>query len=91
MMSFGGSVQAMISSLKNNSRDRKTLFDNKSLYRQKSSEGFKRLLAKRATPEQLAEIRYKLKRRNRVNTFIVIIFSAVLSICIGIFSFRLLF
>jgi len=91
MMSFGGSVQAMISSLKNNSRDRKTLFDNKSLYRQKSSEEFKRLLAKRAKPEQLAEIRYKLKRRNRINTIIVIIFSVLLSICIGIFSFRLLF
>ncbi|RXQ87283.1 hypothetical protein EO244_16525 [Ancylomarina salipaludis] len=90
-MSFGGSVQAMISSLKNNSRDRKTLFDNKSLYRRKSSEGFKKLLAKRATPEQLAEIRYQLKKRNRINTFIVIVFSAVLTICVGIYFFRLLF
>jgi len=72
-MSFAGTVQAMITSIKNNARDRKTLYDSKDLYILKSNDGFEELLKKHATPEQLNEIRSKLKRRNRINKIIAIL------------------
>ena len=72
-MSFAGTVQAMITSIKNNARDRKTLYDNKDLFWLKSDNGFEELLKKQATPEQLNEIRSKLERRNRINKIIAIL------------------
>jgi|GEM_PF-6534246 len=50
-MSFGGSVAAMISSLKNNAHDRKTMYDTKQTYNRKPSASFQKLIAKQADPK----------------------------------------
>ena len=63
-MDFGGSVAAMITSLKNNARKRKTLYDNKDLfYKVSSTKTY--VTDKKATPDQLREIRKRLKEENR--------------------------
>ena len=76
-MSFGGSVSAMIASLKNNARPkRKTYFDRNSTAMH-SEEQENPLLKKKATPEQLKQIREtiqqenKRKRRNQILSFSV--------------------
>ena len=63
-MSFGGAVSAMITSLKNNSRDRKTLYDYKDLYKTKSKNKIY-VTDKKATPEQLERIRTEMRAYNR--------------------------
>ena len=63
-MSFGGSVSAMLSSLKNNSRKkRKTIFDKDG--HTNSGRHLNNLINKKATPEQLAEIKQKLDKQNK--------------------------
>ncbi len=62
-MSFGGAVQAMITTMKNNSRSRKrSYFDKK---HSNSNESRRNpLLDKKATPEQLAEIKERIMAEN---------------------------
>ena len=51
-MSFAGTVSAMITSLKNNSRKRKTLYDKKYIYR-KTGKNKLKFPDVKATPQQL--------------------------------------
>ncbi len=65
-MSFGGSVSAMISLLKNNARaKRKTYFDHDSKSTKGAKEERNALLDKKASPKQLAEIRNTMIQENR--------------------------
>lgn len=82
-MSFGGAVSAMIHSLKSNKRDRKTLFDKKgALYNDIRRKTL--LTDKKATAEQLTEIRNRIKkeRRNRYIKIFGLISLILLSILI---------
>ena len=85
-MSFGGSVSAMISSLKNNARaKRKTYFDRDISFSNKMEKSRNALLDKKATPKQLNEIRKSLikenrKERNKNLTIIVIATALIISV-----------
>ena len=82
-MSFGGAVSAMITSLKNNARKRKTLYDNKDFFKTKSTKKTF-VTGKKATPKQLKEIRLRLQKENirmvRRNLTITIIILVVIGI-----------
>ena len=62
-MGFGGSVSAMISSLKNNKRSRVSTFDK--LKRYENAKYKKGKIEKKATPQQLKEIRERLQKENK--------------------------
>ena len=64
-MSFAGAVQAMITTLKNNARDRRTLYDRKEIFSRKTSVQRKLTEDRKATPEQLSVIRERLHKYNR--------------------------
>ena len=65
-MSFGGAVSAMAASLRNNARKkRKTYFDRDNSHSENKNENRNTLLEKKATPEQLAEIRKEMIKENR--------------------------
>ena len=78
-MSFGGSVSAMISSLKNNKRERKSVFEKT---KNVGSVSGKLHFDKNASKKQLEEIREKLKQENKKavikKTVFFIIFLGVL-------------
>jgi hypothetical protein len=78
-MSFGGAVSAMISSLKGNSRRKeRTHFNRKELKAKGSNEIYSKLLKRKATPEQLAEIRAKVKTEKRRVLIKTIVFTILL-------------
>jgi len=85
-MSFGV-VQSMITSLRNNSRRKQlTHFDRKGMALKGSIGNFDELLKRKATPEQLAEIREKIKTEKRkvlIKTIVISIFLLII-IYIGI-------
>lgn len=62
-MGFGGSVQAMITSLKNNAHKRKTLYDNKYYFDGKP--GKTKLPKKKTHPERLKAFQLKMARERR--------------------------
>ncbi len=64
-MSFGGSVSAMITSLKNNARTRKSLFDKTDYFRNNNSGNLKIKPGKKATLEQLKKVRIQIAIENR--------------------------
>ncbi|MEN8121335.1 MAG: hypothetical protein ABFS35_13365 [Bacteroidota bacterium] len=69
-MSFGGSVSAMITSLKNNSRQKKKLlFDKKDTNWKKVPVKLKKFREKKATQKQLRKIRTKLLAENSRDTY----------------------
>ncbi|TRZ41883.1 hypothetical protein [Robertkochia solimangrovi] len=71
-MSFGGAVASMITSLKNNARDRKTLYDNKDLfYKKVRRKTF--IKTKNATPEQLEVIKNRLIKEHKQQTIRLLI------------------
>ncbi|QTE24084.1 hypothetical protein [Polaribacter cellanae] len=84
-MSFGGSVSAMIASLKANKRTRVSTFDKiKDLKKCTKSElHFKN----KATPKEIAEIREKMQKENNIIFFrkvlVIIILLAVILYAIG--------
>jgi hypothetical protein len=87
-MSFGGAVSAMITSLKNNARKRKTLYDNKAFF-DKISTKKTYVTDKKATPQQLREIRLRLTdenqktlRRNLIITFGLLILTGLIVLII---------
>ena len=90
-MSFGGSVAAMISSLKNNARDRKTMYDTKHTYQRKPSASFQRLLKKRPSQKEIEAIRVKLKQRRKLEAWATALIVLILASIIGIYAFQLLF
>ena len=86
-MSFGGAVGAMITSLKNNKRDRKSalkrLKDNPAAYGEEGKLHFENT----ATPEQLKKIREDLRRENKKimirNVSIIVVILLLLIYFIG--------
>ena len=78
-MSFGGAVSAMVTSLKNNKRSRVSAFKKMEGYADvKYKEG---TIDKKASAQQLREIRERLQRENKRDSYIAII-SITLSIVI---------
>lgn len=75
-MSFGGAVSAMAASLKNNARTkRKNYFDRNSINSKSGNGERNALLDKKATPEQLAEIRKEMLKENskeRIKMLVII-------------------
>ena len=78
-MSFGGSVQSMITSMKNNSRSkRKSYFDRGGLYSKKQRKGS--FFKKKATPEELEKIREKMlyqRKENRYRLLLILLLSTI--------------
>ena len=64
-MSWGGSVQTMISSLKNNARKKRSTFFDGAGLGAKTEEEKHPWLEKEASPEKLAEIRKQVAERKR--------------------------
>lgn len=84
-MGFGGSVAAMITSLKNNKRERKTRFDKD--MGQVDRKPF--VDHKKSSPEQLAALRERIKQEQaltslRTNVLIVLILAALAGIALWI-------
>jgi hypothetical protein len=89
-MSFGGSVSAMISSIKNNTRSkRKTYFDRDNSNSRKGLNSKRnKLLDKKASPELLAKIKSEMieeSRRTKIKNRIIIILSILVTILIFLF------
>tara|TARA_R110002073_G_scaffold279026_1_gene443241 strand:- start:536884 stop:537150 length:267 start_codon:yes stop_codon:yes gene_type:complete len=85
-MSFGGSVSAMLSTLKNNKRSRVSTFEKLKGYEDVKYK--KGRIEKKATPQQLKEIRDRLQKRNKRNTTIIVISCAsVIIILFILFNF----
>lgn len=86
-MSFGGSVSAMITSLKNNARPRKSLFDKTDYFRNRSLKNLKNKHGKTETPQQLKKARIQIAVGNRI-----LIIKMVLALFIsGLISIFLLY
>ena len=88
-MGFGGSVSAMITSLKNNKRSRASVLEKLKEYENiKYKEG---KIEKKATPQQLKEIRERLQKENKRTRILTItilsIFSIVLLILFALFNY----
>jgi len=69
-MGFGGSVSAMLASLKNNKRSRVSTFKKLKEYENISYKKGK--IEKKATPQQLKEIRERLQKENKRNSTITV-------------------
>ena len=82
-MSFGGSVSAMITSLKNNARPKKKiLFDKKDTNWKNVNSDLKKISEKKASRKQLKQIRNKLiaeNNRDNYKKIIILIVSAFIS------------
>lgn len=64
-MSSAGFISTMISSLKNNARLKKSMFDKENRkFLKRNDELTKKLLAQKASPEQLMEIKKQLEKEN---------------------------
>ncbi|WP_299011055.1 hypothetical protein [uncultured Tenacibaculum sp.] len=77
-MGFGGSVSAMITSLKNNKRKRVSAFEKLERFQKENDDTLH--FKKSASKKQLEEIRIKTKRENQIVwiknlVFLVVIFS----------------
>lgn len=79
-MSFGGSVSAMIASVKNNKRTRKSAIEKLDRLNEFSSSKTQLVFQKKATEEQLQQIR----RDMRHNNFKRSVFSSIAILCIMI-------
>lgn len=64
-MGFGGSVSAMISSLKNNKRERKSAFEKMKNHASSSIQSDSLVFKNKASKEDLAKIRRKIRLENR--------------------------
>ena len=88
-MGFGGSVSAMITSLKNNKRSRVSTF--KKLKEYENIKYKKGDIGKKATPHQLKEIRERLQKENKQirkkRISILAIFALVLVISFILFNY----
>lgn len=84
-MSFGGAVGAMISSLKNNKRERKSAFDK---LKNHKAQNRKLHFDNKASKEDLKKIRQKLLLENRkTNIKNILVFIFILSLFIYFFAF----
>lgn len=64
-MGFGGAVSAMVTTLKNNKRDRKSTFKKMKQYESSSNNADQLIFTKKATPDQLKKIRTEIRKENR--------------------------
>lgn len=89
-MGFGGSVQAMIITLKNNKRIRKTMYDNK---HQPESSGLGKIENDvKMTPLELKKFREELKiKRRQHEQKVWIIFGLTMAVILVIVSYFLFF
>ena len=88
-MGFGGATSAMITSLKNNKRTRKTSFDKLEDYQKES---FSKLsFNKKTNKEDLEKIRLRIKKEQKItffkNTLLFIFISLLLIYLIGFVIF----
>jgi len=87
-MSFGGSVSAMITTLKNNARERNTIFDRKNRAIRKGNK--KRYVTdKKATTKQLHKIRKRIKKENRLKAIKAIFLTLLILVIIRLLIFFL--
>ncbi|WP_127844774.1 hypothetical protein [Psychroflexus aestuariivivens] len=87
-MGFGGSVSAMITSLKNNSRGkRQSYFDKKQNHSKSKKQNKNPLLEKKASPEQLQEIRMRLKKENKRNTLLILAVTFIVIALAAVFAY----
>lgn len=86
-MSFGGAVSAMVTSLKNNKRPRKSALKRYEKYTFKDSD--RPLFDQKATPEQLAEIRERIQKENKRTTKIYMALFIII-VVLGLFVFHFL-
>ncbi len=70
-MSFGGSVSAMVTTLKNNKRPRVSAF--KKIKEYQGVKYKKGTIDKKASPQLLKEIREKIQKENKKNALVAII------------------
>tara|TARA_R110000765_G_scaffold252124_2_gene353443 strand:+ start:309 stop:575 length:267 start_codon:yes stop_codon:yes gene_type:complete len=88
-MGFGGAVSAMLTTLKNNKRERKTRFD---ISTNNSGKNFKPFVDhKKSTPEGLKAIRLRLKAEQKAKNKKIAIWFGSAIILILILLFFLLF
>tara|TARA_R110001583_G_scaffold167424_1_gene320208 strand:- start:7121 stop:7435 length:315 start_codon:yes stop_codon:yes gene_type:complete len=90
MLGVGSAAQAMINSLKNNSRvkNRTRYFDKKRLNSKSSNSKRNKLLDKKASPELLVEIKSEMIEENRkakIKNRIIILLSLLITILIFVF------
>ncbi|MTE26577.1 hypothetical protein [Winogradskyella ouciana] len=81
-MSFGGSAQAMITTLKNNEKMRSKRKKFKRTLGGYNTNRKTEYNLPNATPEQLIEIRQRLKKENKILWIKVIVFSSVIIIAL---------
>lgn len=88
-MGFGGATSAMISSLKNNKRSRKSAFEKLDKYQKDKNS--KLFFDKTASEEQLAVIRHEIRRKNTrsfiKNTIAIVLLLIALFYVIGFVNF----
>ena len=85
-MSFGGSVSAMLTTLKNNRRKRVSTFKKLKTYEDVKYK--KGRIDKKATHQQLIEIREKFQKENKRDIVIkIIVISAMIILFIIIFNY----
>lgn len=88
-MGFGGSVSAMISSLKNNKRNRKTAFEKLEKYQKETND--KLHFDKVATKKELEKIRLRITKENRKSLIrsylLILILTLALVYVIGFVNF----
>ena len=85
-MSFGGSVSAMLTTLKNNRRKRVSTFKKLKTYEDVKYK--KGRIDKKATYQQLIEIREKFQKENKRDIVIkIIVISAMIILFIILFNY----
>ncbi|MFY7670307.1 hypothetical protein ACOSP6_04410 [Tenacibaculum sp. MEBiC06402] len=90
-MGFGGSVSAMISSLKNNKRERKSAFKKMKEHTNYSSPSDRLVFKNKATEEELDSIRKRLQLENKRKLIINAIGLSIIAMGIAYFLIQLKF
>ncbi|WP_162984895.1 hypothetical protein [Mesonia aquimarina] len=86
-MSFGGSVHAMITTLKNNARSRSTYFDKEYSSVKSKQAG---IPIEKISPEELQKIRIRLQKENKQRTRKRILIFSVIFLLIAALTIFLL-
>lgn len=79
-MSFGGAVASMVTSLKNNARERTSSYFDSFKKTRKPDANLENLLKKKASPEQLEAIRMRMAAERKTRTIKVVIYTIVFSL-----------
>ncbi|CAM1342632.1 hypothetical protein [Tenacibaculum amylolyticum] len=90
-MGFGGAVYAMVTTLKNNKRDRKSAFKKMKQYESSSYKTDRLVFSKKATPDQLKKIRTEIRNENRKRLVFKTVSIVTLCIIIVVFLSRIKF